>query len=766
MSSRALRRLREEKEAEEQKRLSQLEEEEDESEEEEEDDVKRGGFHMMMMDDSSSSSSDEEEESDDEEEKSGDEEEEGGEEEEEESEKEEDIDAILSEFQSTNKISSNNNTNTSPLNTLSTLLYQTNDTRDFDLDYSMRTILGADNIDIPQQQQVVAPPPRGRGGRRVVGNNANNATAAGSLLSSRRRYLFGTPNVQWGRPPTYLGGGLGMVTIDYSENDADESSCPPWPYSTFTNNDDDDDDDAISTSSPDNYYQPQNTTWYTYNPSDTYTTLTKHYDSLTNTSTARGGAMGDVNSLALFVAENPYYTEATLQLAMVLFHVNDRQRGMELLFRCLWIYECAGIQGFLPNQKKVGKKGGTNGSSTANSSVALMDYEERINNGFFSALFRLMQTSSMVGCLNTSFAISKFLLSLDPLRDPMGVLLILDYFALASSPPSVTENETFLVDSVDSNMVQIYHRDDDVDKKNSSAAIPSYKCNLIDMPNWAYSYALALYRLSLDDDNDDDGELISSKANKALQSALSKFPSVLPLLLEKNNIDVQGRSFKTDWPSVLPFFGMKSVCTSTTKDGTAAKDENMLDEHTLKCAKMGADRIITIFVQRSFKLWAADDVVAWLYDNCVKVMEEEGSGKKETSAEEEVDDVKSKAEGQAVSTFQPSPALIRYLRCDPSDYEDSFRTLPADANPLDEALLGPVMALDPNRRRFLRRNRGGRNAEEEELELQRQMMMMQAGGVALGGEMVNIDPDLPLLEVFWRSLLPWARVEGVPPPRR
>eukprot|EP00957_Ditylum_brightwellii_P172141 13105036-Ditylum_brightwellii.AAC.1 len=155
---------------------------------------------------------------------------------------------------------------------------------------------------------------------------------------------------------------------DYSENDADESSCPPWPYSTFTNNDDDDDDDAISTSSPDNYYQPQNTTWYTYNPSDTYTTLTKHYDSLTNTSTARGGAMGDVNSLALFVAENPYYTEATLQLAM----------------------------GFLPNQKKVGKKGGTNGSSTASSSVALMDYEERINNGFFSALFRLMQTSSMV----------------------------------------------------------------------------------------------------------------------------------------------------------------------------------------------------------------------------------------------------------------------------------------------------------------------------------------------------------------------------------
>ena len=29
-----------------------------------------------------------------------------------------------------------------------------------------------------------------------------------------------------------------------------------------------------------------------------------------------------------------------------------------------------------------------------------------------------------------------------------------------------------------------------------------------------------------------------------------------------------------------------------------------------------------------------------------------------------------------------------------------------------------------------------------------------------------IDPDLPLLEVFWKSALPWARVEGVPPANR
>ena len=37
----------------------------------------------------------------------------------------------------------------------------------------------------------------------------------------------------------------------------------------------------------------------------------------------------------------------------------------------------------------------------------------------------------MAGCHANALAVGRFLLSLDPLRDPMGVLLILDYYALA-----------------------------------------------------------------------------------------------------------------------------------------------------------------------------------------------------------------------------------------------------------------------------------------------------------------------------------------------
>ena len=41
------------------------------------------------------------------------------------------------------------------------------------------------------------------------------------------------------------------------------------------------------------------------------------------------------------------------------------------------------------------------------------------------------------------------------------------------------------------------------------------------------------------------------------------------------------------------------------------------------------------------------------------------------------------------------------------------------------------------------------------------------GQPILGGPPTGlVDPDLPLVEVFWRSFLPWNHVEGVPPPNR
>ena len=119
---------------------------------------------------------------------------------------------------------------------------------------------------------------------------------------------------------------------------------------------------------------------------------------------------------------------------------------------------------------------------------------------------------------------------------------------------------------------------------------------------------------------------------------------------------------------------------------------------------------------------------------------------------------------RVVSSF--SPALARYAQCDPSEYEDAFRTFPPEAIGLDPNILAPAMvALGPNnggpRRFFVQRQQqhhriidaGVRGAG---LDILRQVLP----------EVEILDPDSPLLQLYLQSLLPWAHVEGVRPPPR
>ena len=122
---------------------------------------------------------------------------------------------------------------------------------------------------------------------------------------------------------------------------------------------------------------------------------------------------------------------------MVLAHTGSMEQGTELLRRSIFVYEYASIPSLFGSLSLQHSNG-------VNSHV-LMDSDLEENRSFFSALFRLMQISCMVGCLETALSVSIFLFSLDPLRDPMGVLLTLDYFALATVNSSNTQ---YLVDLV------------------------------------------------------------------------------------------------------------------------------------------------------------------------------------------------------------------------------------------------------------------------------------------------------------------------------
>jgi hypothetical protein len=165
----------------------------------------------------------------------------------------------------------------------------------------------------------------------------------------RQPFLFGPPKDSWVRPPHYVGGGIGMSCYDQ------ESKEIPWPYTMQQE-----------------WSDPKS--WFTFKRADTYAKSLDFYHEIQQS--------GDVNALALFVADNPFVPEALLQLAKVAYETNQSQEGLALLRRSLWTQECSSIKSFSPQ----------------NSSYScFIDSSLPANEAFFEALFRLMQASSISG---------------------------------------------------------------------------------------------------------------------------------------------------------------------------------------------------------------------------------------------------------------------------------------------------------------------------------------------------------------------------------
>ena len=140
----------------------------------------------------------------------------------------------------------------------------------------------------------------------------------------------------------------------------------------------------------------------------------------------------------------------------------------------------------------------------------------------------------------------------------------------------------------------MYHR-----TMNENGEYDCHVSELISMPNWRYSYALALYKLSLFASNDEDEDAMKVKATEALVSAIRCNPHIPQLLLDKNKVNITGRSFQTDWPSVLsPLRELNEDLTTQQSilAGSLARDYE------------GAKRkVVSVFIERSYKLWCGDD---------------------------------------------------------------------------------------------------------------------------------------------------------------
>lgn len=252
--------------------------------------------------------------------------------------RDEDFDAILSEFHANDTSLKMINDSTRPDNSLAspfTKLLESLDARDFDYNLSMRNSM------------------------------LHNRETASSLMRNKKNPLFGPPVDGWGKPPRFVGGGIGMVNYnDVEEGDA-SSHVIPWPYSSSAEKVD------IST---------EQQHWCTFTHSNSFQRDLQDYAVIQES--------GDLDALVMFVAHHPYVTAALLQLSNVCYQTNHNPEGLSFLRRCLWVFESSALASF---QARI-----------LQSKVVLMDMTKPENAEFFQGLFRLIQISHITGYVYAS----------------------------------------------------------------------------------------------------------------------------------------------------------------------------------------------------------------------------------------------------------------------------------------------------------------------------------------------------------------------------
>jgi hypothetical protein len=514
--------------------------------------------------------------------------------------------------------------------------------------------------------------------RNALLNGDPSHTRGTNNQKNRQVLLFGPPRDNWPRPPHFVGGGIGMVTYDQSPRPI------PWPYSDISAQ-------ATHENHQDLVDFVQNMKhWYTFQHAPDCSRDFEDYAVVKQT--------GDLNALVMFVAHHPYVTDALLQLTGVLYQTNHSQEGLALLRRCLWVYESSAMLTF---------------NNRVLDGAALMDIDQPGNETFFRSLFKLIQVSIVAALPRTATAVCRYILALDPLRDPMQVLAVLDAFTINCKSDFLDQ---WLIELVDSDCISIHFRDEENPKR-------VFRCPLGDMPNWMLSYSLAQYRLHGKEGNFD-----------RLRTVLSQFPEVVSLLLQALEVDITGRSFLRDWPTALE----KATERSCSTRRCWGRQQGELDPHEVHRTVQTADKILALYVRLTAKAWGGDDILQLLYDTLVTLPESEFPA-------------------------LPSAAIMRYSDLNPGDFNNRVELLPQDMNIMDGGMIAHAMTVVTNRPRFLRHMPRGAMHGQQRMDMEN----LPAGLPALFGPPTNVvDPDWPLVEVLWRSFLPWNHVEGVRPPTR
>jgi len=210
-----------------------------------------------------------------------------------------------------------------------------------------------------------------------------------------------------------------------------------------------------------------------------------------------------------------------------------------------------------------------------------MGWKHETNRSFFIAVVRHMNNISRKACHHTAFNFAKLVLSLDR-SDPMFMLLTLDFWALRAGVWQ------FVLD-----FAKIYKENDE-----------GTNFCLRNMPNWAYSVALAKFHIE-NESLEVSSELPSmdltddfSSASECLLQGILLWPEcVLPILGVVDDVSSQ------EWKPVLSHYYFKDGKLRIANDITHK-------------------RIIQTFVDRGAEtLWKDEKVRNWLQLHCMRAIE-------------------------------------------------------------------------------------------------------------------------------------------------
>lgn len=302
---------------------------------------------------------------------------------------------------------------------------------------------------------------------------------------------------------------------------------------------------------------------------------------------------------------HPIHIDSMLQLSDICKMGEDSAMAAELVERALYALEAA----FHP-------------CFSLASGTCHLDYKRQENRAFFIALYRHLHFVGSRACYRTALEICKVLLNLDPQEDPLAIVLLVDFYALRA------RQFQWLID---------LHLAWDPIR------------NLSQLPNFAYSVALAAFHVS-QADKTEEGLL---QADKFLQEALLAFPSVLLPLLDKCSIEPHAG-----------LMGEKYFLDSRGESSSLAT-------------------LCSLYVCRTFHCWKEPEILPWLERNVVTVLDRLQRGDKRALASKE----------ERSTRYQGLPRNIhRHVLM--SEHKEAVAHLPPDMKDANLVSYDPLMPLN------------------------------------------------------------------------